>query len=663
MLKKIFYTFMAIIFIALGASIILIMQVWVSTDKDIAKIKDYHPSIASQILDRKGRLVANVYDKEFRFYAHFNEIPARLVESLLAVEDTLFFEHGGINLDAIMRAVIKNAKSGRYTEGGSTLTQQLVKNMVLTREKTLTRKLKEAIISLRIEKVLSKEEILERYLNQTFFGHGYYGVKTASLGYFKKPLDKLSLKEIAMLVSLPRAPSFYDPTKNLDFSLARANDIIRRLYSLGWISSTELKHALGEVPIVYNESTTQNSAPYVVDEVLKQLDHLDGLRTKGYTIKLTLDLDYQRLALESLRFGHQRMLEKIAQERSKDKKKDNDPQEELEDNLNASMVVTDTQSGKILALVGGIDYKKSAFNRATQAKRQFGSAIKPFIYQIAFDNGYSTTSKIPDVARNFENANRTTDSTQNHAWHPSNYSRNFLGLVTLQEALSHSLNLATINLSDQLGFEKVYNSLSDMGFKNLPKDLSIVLGSFVISPLDAAQQYSLFSNYGLMLKPMLIESITNSSGETKTFTPLEIKRTTSKEQAFLTLSALINTVENGTGKQARLHNIEVAGKTGTSNNNIDAWFIGFTPTIQSVIWFGRDNNTPIGKKATGGVVSTPVYAHFMRNILAIEPSLKRKFDVPLNVRKEIIDKIPYYSTSPIISTPKEENNTDERLLF
>ncbi|WP_104713747.1 transglycosylase domain-containing protein [Helicobacter cetorum] len=663
MLKKIFYTFMAIIFIALGASIVLIMQVWVSTDKDIAKIKDYHPSIASQILDRKGRLVANVYDKEFRFYAHFNEIPARLVESLLAVEDTLFFEHGGINLDAIMRAVIKNAKSGRYTEGGSTLTQQLVKNMVLTREKTLTRKLKEAIISLRIEKVLSKEEILERYLNQTFFGHGYYGVKTASLGYFKKPLDKLSLKEIAMLVSLPRAPSFYDPTKNLDFSLARANDIIRRLYSLGWISSTELKHALGEVPIVYNESTTQNSAPYVVDEVLKQLDHLDGLRTKGYTIKLTLDLDYQRLALESLRFGHQRMLEKIAQERSKDKKKDNDPQEELEDNLNASMVVTDTQSGKILALVGGIDYKKSAFNRATQAKRQFGSAIKPFIYQIAFDNGYSTTSKIPDTARNFENANRTTDSTQNHAWHPSNYSRNFLGLVTLQEALSHSLNLATINLSDQLGFEKVYNSLSDMGFKNLPKDLSIVLGSFVISPLDAAQQYSLFSNYGLMLKPMLIESITNSSGETKTFTPLEIKRTTSKEQAFLTLSALINTVENGTGKQARLHNIEVAGKTGTSNNNIDAWFIGFTPTIQSVIWFGRDNNTPIGKKATGGVVSAPVYAHFMRNILAIEPSLKRKFDVPLNVRKEIIDKIPYYSTSPIISTPKEESNTNERLLF
>ncbi|GAA8970204.1 transglycosylase domain-containing protein [Helicobacter pylori] len=659
MLKKIFYGFIVLFLIIIGLLAILIAQVWVTTDKDIAKIKDYRPGVASQILDRKGRLIANIYDKEFRFYARFEEIPPRFIESLLAVEDTLFFEHGGINLDAIMRAMIRNAKSGRYTEGGSTLTQQLVKNMVLTREKTLTRKLKEAIISIRIEKVLSKEEILERYLNQTFFGHGYYGVKTASLGYFKKPLDKLTLKEITMLVALPRAPSFYDPTKNLEFSLSRANDILRRLYSLGWISSNELKSALNEVPIVYNQTSTQNIAPYVVDEVLKQLDQLDGLKTQGYTIKLTIDLDYQRLALESLRFGHQKILEKIAKEKPKTNASNED-----EDNLNASIIVTDTSTGKILALVGGIDYKKSAFNRATQAKRQFGSAIKPFVYQIAFDNGYSTTSKIPDTARNFENGNHSKNSAQNHAWHPSNYTRKFLGLVTLQEALSHSLNLATINLSDQLGFEKIYQSLSDMGFKNLPKDLSIVLGSFAISPIDAAEKYSLFSNYGTMLKPMLIESITNQQNEVKTFTPMETKKIISKEQAFLTLSVLMNAVENGTGSLARIKGLEIAGKTGTSNNNIDAWFIGFTPTLQSVIWFGRDDNTPIGKGATGGVVSAPVYSYFMRNILAIEPSLKRKFDVPKGLRKEIVDKIPYYSTpNSTTPTPKRTDDSEERLLF
>ncbi|GAA9657783.1 penicillin-binding protein 1A [Helicobacter pylori] len=660
MLKKIFYGFIVLFLIVVGLLAILIAQVWVSTNKDIAKIKDYRPSVASQILDRKGRLIANIYDKEFRFYARFEEIPPRFIESLLAVEDTLFFEHGGINLDAIMRAMIKNAKSGRYTEGGSTLTQQLVKNMVLTREKTLTRKLKEAIISLRIEKVLSKEEILERYLNQTFFGHGYYGVKTASLGYFKKPLDKLTLKEITMLVALPRAPSFYDPTKNLEFSLSRANDILRRLYSLGWISSNELKGALNEVPIVYNQTSTQNIAPYVVDEVLKQLDQLDGLKTQGYTIKLTIDLDYQRLALESLRFGHQKILEKIAKEKPKTNASNED-----EDNLNASMIVTDTSTGKILALVGGIDYKKSTFNRATQAKRQFGSAIKPFVYQIAFDNGYSTTSKIPDTARNFENGNYSKNSEKNHAWHPSNYSRKFLGLVTLQEALSHSLNLATINLSDQLGFEKIYQSLSDMGFKNLPKDLSIVLGSFAISPIDAAEKYSLFSNYGTMLKPMLIESITNQQNDVKTFAPIETKKITSKEQAFLTLSVLMDAVENGTGRLARIKGLEIAGKTGTSNNNIDAWFIGFTPTLQSVIWFGRDDNTPIGKGATGGsVVSAPVYSYFMRNILAIEPSLKRKFDVPKGLRKEIVDKIPYYSTpNSITPTPQKTDDGEEPLLF
>ncbi|GHR69437.1 penicillin-binding protein 1A [Helicobacter pylori] len=661
MLKKIFYGFIVLFLIVVGLLAILIAQVWVSTNKDIAKIKDYRPSVASQILDRKGRLIANIYDKEFRFYARFEEIPPRFIESLLAVEDTLFFEHGGINLDAIMRAMIKNAKSGRYTEGGSTLTQQLVKNMVLTREKTLTRKLKEAIISIRIEKVLSKEEILERYLNQTFFGHGYYGVKTASLGYFKKPLDKLTLKEITMLVALPRAPSFYDPTKNLEFSLSRANDILRRLYSLGWISSNELKGALNEVPIVYNQTSTQNIAPYVVDEVLKQLDQLDGLKTQGYSIKLTIDLDYQRLALESLRFGHQKILEKIAKEKPKTNASNED-----EDNLNASMIVTDTSTGKILALVGGIDYKKSAFNRATQAKRQFGSAIKPFVYQIAFDNGYSTTSKIPDTARNFENGNYSKNSEQNHAWHPRNYSRKFLGLVTLQEALSHSLNLATINLSDQLGFEKIYQSLSDMGFKNLPKDkdLSIVLGSFAISPIEAAEKYSLFSNYGTMLKPMLIESITDQQNDVKTFMPIETKKITSKEQAFLTLSVLMNAVENGTGSLARIKGLEIAGKTGTSNNNVDAWFIGFTPTLQSVIWFGRDDNTPIGKGAGGSVVSAPVYSYFMRNILAIEPSLKRKFDVPKGLRKEIVDKIPYYSTpNSITPTPQKTDDGEEPLLF
>lgn len=234
----------------------------------------------------------------------------------------------------------------------------------------------------------------------------------------------------------------------------------------------------------------------------------------------------------------------------------------------------------------------------------------------------------------------------------------------MQEALSHSLNLATINLSDQLGFEKIYQSLSDMGFKNLPKDLSIVLGSFAISPIEAAEKYSLFSNYGTMLKPMLIESITNQQNEVKTFTPMETKKITSKEQAFLTLSALMNAVENGTGRLARIKGLEIAGKTGTSNNNIDAWFIGFTPTLQSVIWFGRDDNTPISKGATGGVVSAPVYSYFMRNILAIEPSLKRKFDVPKGLRKEIVDKIPYYSTpNSITPTPKRTDDSEERLLF
>ena len=227
---------------------------------DIDKVKHYTPKLASQIYDRKNRLIANVFDTEFRFYAKFDEIPPRMIEALLAIEDTLFFEHSGINYDAIIRAMVKNIKNGRFGEGGSTLTQQLVKNVILTRERTFSRKLKEALLTIQVERVLSKEQILEIYLNEVFFGHGYHGVKTAALGYFKKPLSMLSLKEIAMLVGLPNAPSIYDPTKRIDFSLARANDVIRRMYDLGWISKEYAQSALAEVPVVYNQTLTQNIA-------------------------------------------------------------------------------------------------------------------------------------------------------------------------------------------------------------------------------------------------------------------------------------------------------------------------------------------------------------------------------------------------------------------
>ncbi|WP_104695264.1 transglycosylase domain-containing protein [Helicobacter salomonis] len=612
-----------------------LLFLWGEAGGEVQKIVHYKPDLASKILDAKGRLIANLYDREFRIYAPFEEIPPKMVEALLAVEDTLFFEHNGINLDAIMRAFLKNLRHQKYSEGGSTLTQQLVKNMLLTREKTLDRKIKEVVLALKLEQKLSKEAILERYLNQTFFGHGFYGVKTASLGYFKKPLKALTLKEITMLMALPRAPSFYDPTKHLDFSLTRANSIVRRMANLGWITDQEMQSALAEVPKVYRTTTTQNVAPYVVDEVVRTLGFLPDLKTGGYTIKLFIDLDYQNLARDALIRGYENAIARL--------------HEDHDSTLNGAIVVTDTHTGHILAMVGGVDYSKSSFNRTTQAKRQFGSSVKPFIYQIAFEHGLSSASLIPDVARTF-------NTSGSRSWRPKNYNRKFSGLITLKKALVNSINLATINLVDTVGFDAIYQGLSDFGFANLPKNMSISLGSFEISPLEASMQYSLFSNYGTLLEPVLISDVIDAQGNPKLLQVIPPKPILSKAQAWLTLSILKEVVERGTGRRAHVPGIEVAGKTGTSNNYVDGWFCGFSPNLQAIVWFGRDDNSSIGHGMAGGVIAAPVFADFLERALQLNPALERRFKIPEGVIAQKINGETYYSTQ---NTPLQEDIEQE----
>lgn len=627
-----------------------IIRLYFQLQDSLNQIVHYRPELATQIFDRKDRLIANVFENELRFYAPFDEIPPRMIEALLAVEDTLFFEHDGINFDAISRAMIKNILAGKYLEGGSTLTQQLVKNIALSRDKTLIRKLKEAILAFRVEQKLSKEEILERYLNETFFGHGYYGVKAAVQGYFKKSLKHLSLKEIAMIVALPRAPSFYDPTRNLEFSLSRANSILERMKNLGWISEEEYLASISEVPMVYSQSLTQNKAPYVVDETLRQLSHIPDIRRGGYTIKLNIDLDYQKIAQESLVFGYERIIQRIQQRRNANKL----TQENLQDTtLNGAMIVTENSTGKILALVGGIDHSKSAFNRATQSKRQFGSAFKPFIYQIAFDNGYSPASQIPDVARSFnktfdhrsknQNEQQDVEITEEEYWRPRNYSRSFNGVVSLKTALTNSLNLATINLVELIGFDRFYENIERFGFNHAPKDMSIVLGSLSLSPLDASREYSIFSNEGTLIHPYLIHSLQDREGHI-TIYETQKEQVTTKEQAFLTTSILKNAITHGTGKRAKVKGIELAGKTGTTNDNVDAWFCGFSPSIQVIVWYGRDDNTSIGKYESGGVVGPPAFAYFFQSLLRIEPGLKREFGIPKGVYKKTIKGETFFYT-------------------
>ncbi|RLA69418.1 MAG: penicillin-binding protein, partial [Epsilonproteobacteria bacterium] len=378
------------------------------------KLIDFKVPMTTQIYDRNHQKIANIFQKEHRYYATFNELPHRLIEALLAIEDTVFFEHPGINFDAIVRAVIKDIKAMALVEGASTITQQLVKNTLLTREKKFSRKLKELIFALKIERELSKEEILERYFNVIYLGHGYYGIATAAQGYFHKELKDLTLKEIAILVGLPKAPSFYAPTKNYELSLGRANRVIRRMYTLGWIDSKMRKKAMAEKPKVYDETLTQNRAPYIVDEVIRRASKIyPDIRIGGYKIYTTIDLELQAAGRDALKHAYTLALKRAEQA--------NDLNETMMQQLNGALVSIDPKEGEILALVGGVDYKKSSYNRASQATRQPGSAFKPFIFQVALDHGYSGATELVDIARTYEYSKNGEDVK----WRPKNYEKDY----------------------------------------------------------------------------------------------------------------------------------------------------------------------------------------------------------------------------------------------
>lgn len=617
-----------------------------------ALLIDYQPRLTTRIYDRNGDKIANIFKGEHRYYARFDEIPPRAVEALLAIEDTVFFEHPGINIDAIFRAIIKDVKAGKLVEGASTITQQLVKNTLLTREKKFSRKIKELIFSIKVEQELSKEQILERYLNEVYLGHGYYGIKTAADGYFHKGLADLTLKEMAVLVGLPKAPSFYAPTKNYELSMGRANRVVTRMHDLGWIDEPTYLAALDEEPKVFNDTLTQNKAPYIVDEVFRRAKkEFDDIKSGGYEIYTTIDLSLQDAGRKGLSHAYELALERAA--------KGKDSNESDLTQLNGALVSIDPRSGDILALVGGVDHKKSSYNRATQGLRQPGSAFKPFLYQVALDMGYSGATELVDIARTYE----YEKDGEEMKWQPKNYEKNYKGLISLREALVHSRNLATINLVSDIGLYSMLRELKQYGIGDLPHDLSLSLGSISLSPLALAKYYSSFANKGMQVEPILIRRIDDSYGE-RTIYESKKQLITSPQQTFLMTTILRDVVNRGTGRRARVKGIELAGKTGTTNKSVDAWFAGYSPTVETIVWFGNDNNTPMRKKETGGRVAGPAFSHYYQQLIKLYPQVKRKFDEPEGVIEIVHGKRKEYFTD--ISRPPNVNveaDPDEELLF
>jgi len=629
--------------VALSAAFIYAYEE-VSLDAD--RLINYKPETSSVILDRNGKKLAYVFKKQHRLYANYDEIPGKLVEGLIAMEDTQFFEHKGINPDAIIRAGIKDIKAGAFVEGGSTLTQQLIKNKILSNEKKLARKIKEAILALKIENVLSKEDIIERYLNEISYGNNYFGVKTAANGYFHKELNELSLKESAILVGLPNAPTYYNPLKHYKRALNRANSVLYRMKSLGWLTDNAYLKAVKESPKIYKTSLTQNIAPYIVDEVLRRFNgKLGDVRTGGYKIYTTVDMKQQKIARDAVAYAYKKALKRY-RENAKTS------------TLNAAFVSVESSTGDVLAMVGGVNYKKSAFNRVTQSERQPGSAFKPFIYQTALDMGYNPASPLTDLARTFH----YYSGGKPKVWAPKNYERNFKGFMSLREALVHSRNLATINLVSDIGVSTVRKRLAFLDVPHIPRDMSIALGNLGLSPMKMAQIFSVFANKGHMIEPRIVSKIISRDGAVIYSTKQkEIEGFTTPEQAYLMTDILKDVIKRGTGRNAKVSGIELAGKTGTTNKNVDAWFCGYSPTIETIVWFGRDNNKPIGKGGTGGGTAAPAFAYYYKELLKLYSGTKKTFDIPQGIfRGKYKGKTELYTNhSPFPLTNSQVNSLNE----
>ena len=636
MIKKMLAFFIIIFLLIIFSVFLYFYYFYEKVNFNANKIIYYNPPQSALFYDRNGNLLDIRYSKQNRIYVKYKNIPPRVIETLLATEDTSFFEHPGINFNAILRAIITDIKARRKVEGASTITQQLVRNIYLNRKKTIKRKLTEIIISMKVEHFLTKEQILERYLNQIFFGNNYYGIKTAALGYFHKNLKDLSLKEIAMLIALPKGPSLYDPVRHYERNLKRANLILKRMYIIGWISREEYENAIMQRPKVYKKMLTKK-APYAVDEAIRRLiKSYPDLLTKGYKITLTIDLPTQQLANKTIKWNYQRVL--------KLNPKLNPNQ------LNGALITINPKNGEVLAIVGGVNYKKSKFNRVTQSKRSMGSSIKPFVYQIALNQGYNPGSLIPDINRKF-----TLNKANKKYWTPKDFENTTLGLVTLRYALTHSLNLATINLGMQLGINTIIKNLYNFGFDKMPRNLSIVIGSVGESPWKVSQLYTIFSNYGKESKVHLVKEISIPKDNIKITVMPKYKKIEPPYQAYLITNILQDVVKKGTGRKAYIKGIQIAGKTGTTNKDKDAWWCGFTPNSETIIWFGNDNSTSLGKWMTGGRVSAPAFRYFYKRLLKIHPELKRYFYVPKEVKTYLLPNGKKELFTPLSPPPKQKS--------
>jgi penicillin-binding protein 1A len=578
-------------------------------EKDLATLgmlEIFQPGEPSLVYGSHDDLFASLAP-EYRIFVPLQRVPKQVQQAVLDVEDAQFYQHGAISLKGMARAAFRNLTAAKVKEGGSTITQQLAKGLFLSSERTLMRKVKEIRLAREIEARYSKDKIFEMYLNTIYFGGGAYGIEASARTYFSKSVGQLTLPEAALLAGLVKAPSAYSPFSDLRRARERRDLVLKRMQTVGHITAAQAKAAMSGQVTLNPLFKARGIAPYFVDYIRKELEPRFGsvlLVRGGLRVYTTLDLETQRAAVEVLRSGVKN-IEKTLATRRKGAQADSS-------GLEAALVALEPATGQIRAMVGGLDYARSQFNRAVQARRQPGSAFKPFVYTAALERGFSLTNLLDDFPISYS----IPQNGHQAEWSPENYDHKFRGSVTLRRALEESINVPTVRLLEAVGVEPVVTLAHRMGIKSeLRREYALALGVSEVNLLELASAYAVLADRGVRVPSAGIRRVAGPNGDVLEGTSGSGERVLQEEVAFLATSLLQGAVERGTAKLGKVPGWSVAAKTGTSQDAVDMWFVGFTPTLVAGLWIGYDQPRSLGSHETAGRLAAPVWADFMRRAL------------------------------------------------
>lgn len=601
------------------------------------------PAVSSQVFDSHGRLITTLHSDQNRLPIDINKVPQNLQNAFIAAEDNRFYEHIGIDPIGIFRAIFANLTNRGIAQGGSTITQQLAKNAFLSQEQTLKRKIQEAMLALEIEHKYSKKEILEMYMNQIYFGQGAYGIQTAAKTYFNKDVNELSLTQCAMLAGLPKSPNYYSPFNNLNEAKKRKNVVLDQMVKYGYVSAAEAEDAKNQDLGLFKSQQAKEADEYAsfIDYVSQQVAKKygdDALYKEGLKIYTTMDIDKQHAAVRAMR---------------------NLPNNYTDENgltqPQAALVSIDPKTGHILAMVGGRG--QDSFNRASMAVRQPGSAFKPFVYLTALQHDMTPDTTMKDQPVTYG------------GWSPKNAGGSYSGAMSLSDALAHSVNTIAVQLADEVGTKNIIANAKKMGITTLDaKDdnLAMALGGLTrgVTPLEMASAYGTFANKGVHVKPTAIVKILDRNGnvleDSSTLEKEETKtRVMSEREAYEMTTMLESVIDHGTGRAAAIGR-PAAGKTGTTDDNKDAWFVGYTPDIVTAVWIGDDTGAHSLGDIYGGTVPAEIWRDYMSSATSDESGGDFSAPSGMERRKETASSNKSSSRSDDREEPKKKSATSEK---